>query len=475
MPGFDQVTRGVIVVSNSIPRSRRARARAVASTAGLLVALPVAGWLVVAMGGDADSANTKAPADLESQIPAGDFIRAHATSDQELERRAQNRLQRTRVTVSSGDTLIQLLRQTGLSAREAFLAVKELQTVYSPRNLRPGQDIQLALLHDDTAEDADPRLQRLQLRASADTDVALERTPDGAFEANKQPRSLSRQVSGVATEIDSSLFAAGERAGVPARIMLQLIHQYSYAVDFQRDLRTGDQVEIVYERFLEAGGGVAKTGPLLYAALEVQGERLEMYRYTPKDGQTGYFAPDGESVRRLLMRTPIDGARLSSGFGMRKHPIKGYTRMHEGTDFAAPRGTPIYASGNGVVERIGYNGGYGKYIQIDHGHGYMTAYGHMRGFKKGLGRGDRVAQGEVIGYVGNTGQSTGAHLHYEIHKNGEPVNPRGLELPTGRTLTGAELDRFKQAMADIDRLRQRMPDTATRVAQIDCPQGDGCQ
>nr|WP_242480686.1 M23 family metallopeptidase [Rhodovibrio sodomensis] len=148
--------------------------------------------------------------------------------------------------------------------------------------------------------------------------------------------------------------------------------------------------------------------------------------------------------------------------------------MHEGVDFAAPRGTPIYASGSGRIERIGYNGGYGNYIQIDHGHGFMTAYAHMRGFKKGLDGGDRVAQGEVIGYVGNTGQSTGPHLHYEIHKHGEPVNPRSLELPTGRTLTGAELDRFKQAMADIDRLRQRIPDTGTKVAKINCPQGDGC-
>jgi murein DD-endopeptidase MepM/ murein hydrolase activator NlpD len=462
-------------VSNSTPRARQIRARALTSAAGLLVAAPVAGWLLIGSGGQADSANSQAPADLERQLPAGDLLQARATADPELEAQARNRLQRTSVTVSPGDTLIQLLQQTGLSAREAFLAVKELQTVYSPRKLRPGQDIQIALLHDDTTADADPRLKRLKLRADAETDVAVARTAEGGFEAEKQARNLSRQVTGVATEIDSSLFAAGERAGVPAQIMLQLIHQYSYAVDFQRDLRAGDQVEIVYERFLEADGGIAKTGPLLYAALQVQGERLEMYRYTPKDGKTAYFAPNGESVRRLLMRTPIDGARLSSGYGMRRHPIKGYTRMHEGTDFAAPPGTPIYASGNGTIERIGYNGGYGNYVQIDHGHGFETAYGHMRGFKQGLDRGDRVSQGEVIGYVGNTGQSTGPHLHYEILKRGEPVNPRGLDLPTGRTLTGAELDRFKQAMADIDRLRQRMPDTGTKVAKIDCPEGDSCR
>ena len=460
---------------NRTPRSRRTRARALTSAAGLLVALPLAGWLLIGSGGRADSASSKAPAELEPRLPNAELIRASATADPSLETPARNRVQRTSVTVSPGDTLIQLLRQTGLSAREAFLAVQELQTVYSPRKLRPGQSIQLALLHDDTAAQADPRLKRLNLRADAETDVAVARTADGGFEAEKRARDLSRQVTGVTAEIDSSLFAAAQDSGVPAKVVLQLIQQYSYAVDFQRDLHAGDQVELVYERFLQADGGVAKTGPLLYAALEVQGERLEIYRYTPETGETGYFAPNGESVRRLLMRTPIDGARLSSSYGMRNHPIEGYTRMHEGVDFAAPTGTPIYAGGSGVVERIGYNGGYGNYIEIDHGHGFLTAYGHMRGFKSGLNRGDRVAQGEVIGYVGNTGQSTGPHLHYEIHRNGEPVNPRALDLPTGRTLTGADLDRFKAAIAEIDRLRKRMPDAGTRVAQIDCPQGDGCR
>jgi murein DD-endopeptidase MepM/ murein hydrolase activator NlpD len=462
-------------VRNAKPRSRRARARALTSAAGLLVAFPVAGWLLIGSGSHADSASSKTPSALPSQPPAGEVLQARATTGAEVEGERRDALRRLSVTVSPGDTLIQLLQQSGLSAREAFLAVKELQTVYSPRKLKPGQDIQLALSTAHAEPDAEPRLKRLRLRADAATDVALARTANGGFEAKTQARSLSRQVTGVATEIDSSLFAAGQGAGVPAQIMLQLIHQYSYAVDFQRDLRAGDRVEIVYERFLEAGGEVAKTGPLLYAGLQVQGERLEMYRYTPRDGQTGYFAPNGDSVRRLLMRTPIDGARLSSGYGMRKHPIEGYTRMHEGVDFAAPPGTPIYASGTGRVTRIGYNGGYGNYVRIDHGHGFVTAYGHLRGFKQGLARGDRVAQGQVIGYVGNTGQSTGPHLHYEIHKRGEPVNPRSLELPTGRTLTGAERDRFQKRVAEIDRLRQRMPDTGTKVAQIDCPQGDGCQ
>jgi murein DD-endopeptidase MepM/ murein hydrolase activator NlpD len=439
------------------------------------MAVPLAGWLVLGLGNDADSANGgPTPANLTNEARDAAVIEARATVGPTAGPRTGARLERTTLTVSSGDTLIALLQDAGLSGGEAFRAVKELQSVYSPRDLRPGQDIRLALLHDDAEGAESPRLARLQLRADADTDVAVERTDDG-FDARARTRELERQLGGVRGEIDSSLFAAGESAGVPARIMLQVIHQYSYAVDFQRDLRAGDQFEIVFERFLEAGGEVAKTGPLLYASLEVDGERLEMYRYDPESGQTGYFAPNGESVRRLLMRTPIDGARLSSGYGMRKHPIKGYTRMHEGVDFAAPRGTPIYASGNGVIERIGYNGGYGNHVEIDHGHGFMTAYGHMKGFAKGLDRGDRVSQGEVIGYVGNTGQSTGPHLHYEIHRHGEPVNPRGLDLPTGRTLTGAELERFQRKVAEIDRLREAIPDTSTKVAKLDCSERKACE
>ncbi|MBK1696677.1 hypothetical protein CKO21_05410 [Rhodovibrio salinarum] len=506
-----------------IPRPRRVSARAYTSVAAVLIALPITGWMVFGTGSDADSANPAPPVELGADKTAPKLIHAHATTDTKRQMTtdavqhpapaqkpdidtapkvakkpdtaqtpaakapeaetpaddsaatpSQPRITRTKVTVSPGDTLLKLLKQTGLSGREAFLAVKELQTVYSPRKLKPGQEIRLALLSGGTPDVAEMRLQRLMLRANADTNVAVERTDAGGFAAAKQARTLTRQVSGVATQVDSSLFAAGQQTGVPVRVMLDLIRQYSYAVDFQRDLRQGDQLEIVYERFLDASGGIAKTGPLLYASLEVQGEELAIYRYTPENGQTGYFLPNGESVRRLLMRTPINGARLSSGYGMRKHPIKGYTRMHEGVDFAAPPGTPIYASGKGRIERIGVNGGYGNYIEIDHGHGFETAYAHMRGFAKGLHRGARVSQGEVIGYVGNTGNSTGPHLHYEVLKHGSPVNPRGLNLPTGRTLTGGEFARFKQAMAEIDRLRQRMPDTGTRVAQLDCAEAGGC-
>jgi murein DD-endopeptidase MepM/ murein hydrolase activator NlpD len=187
--------------------------------------------------------------------------------------------------------------------------------------------------------------------------------------------------------------------------------------------------------------------------MTLSGKELAYYQYTPKSGITDYFNPQGQSVRKTLMRTPINGARLSSGFGKRKHPILGYTKMHRGTDFAAPTGTPIMAAGDGVVDFIGRNGAYGKYIRIRHNSSYKTAYAHMSGFKRGLKQGDRVKQGDTIGYVGTTGRSTGPHLHYEVLENGKQRNPMSVKLPAGEKLEGQDLKRFA---ASLPALQQRI-------------------
>ena len=191
---------------------------------------------------------------------------------------------------------------------------------------------------------------------------------------------------------------------------------------------------------------------MLFAALTLSGQRRELTRFTPSSGKTDYFDQKGRSVRKTLMRTPIDGARLSSGFGMRRHPILGYSRMHRGVDFAAPKGTPIYAAGDGVVERAGRNGGYGKYIRLRHNGSYKTAYAHLSGYAKGVKRGRRVRQGQIIGYVGSTGQSTGPHLHYEVMVNGKQVNPRKIKLPSGEKLKGADLEAFLAIRGETQRL-----------------------
>ncbi|RDD60994.1 M23 family metallopeptidase [Ferruginivarius sediminum] len=434
------------------------------------VAVPALAWAIVIQVEDPGRAAQASPRDLEAAVPARHFINVASTADHILEERARNRRRDTEVQVRSGDTMMGLLQRAGVGRSEAYRAIEALKKVYSPRDIRPGQAIHLALLHDETGLETDStaRLAEMRLRASVERDVKVARNGDG-FVAESVERSLSRGVAGARGEIRSSLYVASEQRNVPVAVILEMIHGFSFAIDFQRDLRRGDRFEVVYEAFREAGGQLAKTGPLLYASLDQQGNSLEMYRYETSDGEVDYFTPKGESVRRLLMRTPVDGARLSSGYGMRKHPILGYSRMHQGIDFAAPRGTPVYAAGNGKVEYAGRNGGYGNYIRIRHNGSFKTAYAHLKGFAKGVHGGARVRQGEVIGYIGTTGSSTGPHLHYEVLKGGGHVNPRSLDLPTGRTLRGKELARFQQVKADIDRLRDGLPET--RIAQASC--GDG--
>jgi len=203
--------------------------------------------------------------------------------------------------------------------------------------------------------------------------------------------------------------------------------------------------------------------------------RIEVYRFTPSDGRTDYFKPNGESIRRALLRTPIDGARISSGFGMRKHPILGYSRMHKGIDFAAPTGTPIFAAGDGVITQIGRNGGYGNYIRIRHNSRYSTAYAHISRFAKGIRKGSRVRQGQVIAYVGSTGRSTGPHLHYEVLVEGKQTNPRSIKLPTGQILEGEDLKAFQAAKTEIDRLRNGLRHDRLLIArqpEEDCTDPD---
>lgn len=369
--------------------------------------------------------------------------------------------------VGSGDTLIGLLQRAGVGASEAYGAVNALQDVYSPRALRPGQQIEIALQTQENGDgEAETRLAGLSLRASIEQDVRLRRDAGGGFVAESVARPLARGLDGAAGTIRNSLFVDGESLDVPPAVMLKMIRALSYAVDFQRDIRGGDRFELIYETLNNKDGSLARSGDLLYASVEVRDRRLEMYRHESADGTVDYFDSDGESLRRLLMRTPIDGARLSSGYGMRKHPVLGYSRMHRGVDFAAPTGTPIYAAGNGVIELAGRNGGYGNYIRIRHNGGYKTAYAHLNRLASPARRGNRVSQGQVIGYVGTTGTSTGAHLHYEVMVNGQQVNPRSLDLPTGHRLDGEERRRFERTMARINKARNELA-TEIRIAQAD--------
>ncbi|MEO8559983.1 MAG: M23 family metallopeptidase, partial [Rhodospirillales bacterium] len=243
----------------------------------------------------------------------------------------------------------------------------------------------------------------------------------------------------------------------PIPILSDVIRAFSYDVDFQRDIQPGDTFEVVAERLYTSDGRVAREGRVLYAELVLRGKKLAFYRYKPDSGDEDYYGLDGQSIIKALLRTPIDGAKITSSFGMRGHPILGFTRMHAGVDFGAPAGTPIFAAGNGTIEFAGQKGGYGNFVMIRHSATFSTAYGHMTGFARGISSGVRVRQGEIIGYVGMTGLATGPHLHYEVRKNGAPINPVEFSMPVGPKLAGKELQKFRDYIGAFDRNREAMP------------------
>ena len=239
--------------------------------------------------------------------------------------------------------------------------------------------------------------------------------------------------------------------GVPNKIVQEFIKIFSYSVDFRRDVRKGDKFEIIFENNITKDGKVASYGNILYAGLQLRKEKVALYRYTDSKGNTDYYTEKGLAMKKTLHKKPLSfqNARISSPFGKRRHPIKKRWIIHWGVDYAAPKGTKIFAGGDGVVQVAKYNGGYGNYIKIRHNSEYSTAYGHMWKFAKGIKPGKRVKQGQVIGYVGSTGLSTGPHLHYEVIRNGKRVNPRTIRAATGNNLAGKDLKKFKLMVSDI--------------------------
>ena len=361
------------------------------------------------------------------------------------------------VTVRRGDTLIDILSRAGIAQAEAHAAVRSLRTVYDPRRLRAGQELSIRAENEPASAGA-RRLLGLDFDLDFDHTVRVTRDPDGRYAATKVARPQRRDLLHRAGIIDDSLYTSAERAALPHDVIIGLIKLFSWDVDFQRDVRRGDQFETLFEVVsLEDGSTDTRGGDLVYGALSIDGRLLEGYRFELPDGRVAYFDRSGKSLRKFLLRTPMDGARLSSGFGMRRHPILGYTLMHKGVDFAAPRGTPIYAAAEGKIEIAKRNGGYGKYIRIRHTGEYSTAYAHLSGFAKGIAPGRRVRQGQVIGYVGTTGRSTGPHLHYEVLRSGAQINPLRLKQPPNQQLAGADLKRFQAEVERIDRLRADPP------------------
>jgi murein DD-endopeptidase MepM/ murein hydrolase activator NlpD len=354
------------------------------------------------------------------------------------------------VRVAQGDTLINLLLQAGIARTEAHATVSALKNVYNPRQLRPGQEVILTFQPHPENEEGEV-FQGLKLQVDVDRNVLVRRQDEEMqFTAAEEKWELHKGDSAVSGTIVSSLYDAAIQNDLPLSALMQMVRAFSFDVDFQRDIHPGDRFQVLYEQHVDDNGEVLRVGDVAYASLETRGRTKRIYRYTALDGEIDYFDEKGRSVRKSLMLTPIDGARLSSGYGMRRHPILGYSRMHRGLDFAAPSGTPIMAAGNGVLTFVGRKGNYGNTVQIRHSGGYATLYAHMRGFARGIRTGVRVNQGQTIGYVGNTGMSTGPHLHYEVMLNGKHVNPSAISSTPGRILAGKDLERFKQVKLDLE-------------------------
>ncbi len=254
----------------------------------------------------------------------------------------------------------------------------------------------------------------------------------------------------IKSEIKNNLYSSAVNSGIEPNIIVEFARIFGFEVDFQRDIRKGDWFEILYERFEDDNNKIQDTGNIIYASMFVNGDEINLYNFKDSENDIGYYDIKGKSIVKSLMKTPINGARLSSSYGMRKHPILGYNKMHRGTDFAAPSGTPIMASGSGTVTRARWCGGGGNCVKIKHNSTYETIYAHMKGFARGIKEGKKVKQGQIIGYVGSTGMSTGPHLHYEVVVNGKKVNSQKLKLPSGKILKGKSRENFELKRIRID-------------------------
>ena len=357
-----------------------------------------------------------------------------------------------------GDTLLETMINAGTSLEDADAAILSAKRIVNPRKLKAGQGITLAFVETNEAggNEVAPKLAEVAIDLSAEQWLRIARLKRGKFVSGLVHRPLKKEFRKANGSITHSLYQAAASSEMPTDILIKLIRVFSYDVDFQRDIRKGDEFEAFYEIYVDEKGNTVSNNTLLYASMTLSGTKLGLFRFAPSDGATDYFDVQGQSVKKALMRTPIDGARLTSRYGNRRHPTLGYTKMHRGVDFGAPRGTPIFAAGDGKVERIGRYGAYGKYIRLRHGPKYQTAYAHLDSYAGRLGRGKRVKQGQVIGYVGSTGRSTGPHLHYEVLVNGKQVNPLGVKLPTGHFLTGTQLDEFLERRDELIRLQSSL-------------------
>jgi murein DD-endopeptidase MepM/ murein hydrolase activator NlpD len=346
--------------------------------------------------------------------------------------------------IKNNDTVEKILRKYGVKnsdIKKITLKLKEkkLTNIYSGRKLK----LIIKNLENGSNEVVD-----FVYPVNNTTSIEIRRSQNN-FIINENVLQLNKKEVVVRKMIKNNLYSAAVESGVEPNIIIEFARVFGFEVDFQRDIRKGDWFEILYEKFEDDNKKVRDTGKIIYASMYVNGEELNLYNFK-FNNEEDYYDIHGKSITKSLMKTPINGARLSSSFGMRKHPILGYNKMHRGTDFAAPMGTPIMASGSGTVTRARWCGGGGNCVKIKHNSTYETIYAHMKAFAKGIKEGRKVKQGQIIGYVGSTGLSTGPHLHYEVIVNGKKVNSQRLKLPSGKILKGEERKQFELDRIKID-------------------------
>ena len=340
--------------------------------------------------------------------------------------------------VSKGETFDSILKKYSISDTEITKVKKTLNSSYNLNNLKTSQIIKLTIDQTKNRKIINilfpvSRTQKIQLTKNLGTDL---------FEKQIIITNLNRRVVFKEGKISQSLYKTAVELDVQPNIIIEFARIYGFQVDFQRDIRKNDNFQIMYEVFEDDNGKIFETGNIVFANLKLSGINNSLYFFDKKKSE-GYYDKNGISIKKALMKSPINGARLSSPFGMRKHPIDGYNKMHKGTDFAAPMGTPIMASGDGVITRAKWCGGGGNCIKIKHNSTYETIYAHMKNFAKGMKVGRKVRQGQIIGYVGSTGMSTGPHLHYVVIVNGKKVNSQKLKLPSGKVLKNEEREKYE--------------------------------
>ena len=351
------------------------------------------------------------------------------------------------VKVLPGDTLEAAVARTGVSAEEARQAVRTLGEAMDTVHIKAGMTFDAAIARPQD-EAGQARLIGLSLRTGPATAVTLSRTFDGALRLREMEEAIRSETTVAQGEIHGSLYESAAKLGATSSVTSKVVKLFAHKLDFQRDIKAGDEFKLVFERKVTESGRVVETGELEYA--EVKG--VKFYRFERNNGDVDYFDETGKNIRGFLLRTPVDGVRITSNFGPRRHPVLGFRRSHQGVDFGAGHGTPILAAGDGVVVEARRWGGYGNWVRVRHANGWETGYAHTSRYAKGIRAGVRVKQGQVIAYVGSTGMSTGPHLHYEVWRNGQRVNPIGAKVPQGTVLAGGELAAFKAKKSRIDTL-----------------------